>query len=384
VIENGPVLEVRALEKAYVDHRRRRVTAVSGISFSIEPGAFFTLLGPSGCGKTTTLRCVAGLEHPDGGEIRLAGLTLSTKGQFVPPHRRDIGMVFQSYAIWPHLTVFENVAFPLRVARQKPSRAALTSQVEEALAAVALAGLEGRMATELSGGQQQRLALARALIRRPKLLLLDEPLSNLDAKLRERMRIEVRDLQRRLGISTLYVTHDQAEALSMSNRIAVMDEGRIIQEGNPREIYQQPGSSFVARFVGASNFIEATVARPGEDGALATGLGNEPLRAACPPDVGTGAAVTAAIRPENIGIFDIETGPPSGMPNVFRGLVEQTVFLGDTRDADIRVGSIKLLARHHPTLRLARGSEVYVALPPEHLAILPERVPPGPEAGDER
>jgi ABC-type Fe3+/spermidine/putrescine transport system ATPase subunit len=140
----------------------------------------------------------------------------------------------------------------------------------------------------------------------------------------------------------------------------------------------------VARFVGASNFIEATVARPGEDGALATGLGSEPLRAACPPDVGTGAAVTAAIRPENIGIFDIETGPPSGVPNVFRGLVEQTVFLGDTRDADIRVGSIKLLARHHPTLRLARGSEVYVALPPEHLAILPERVPPGPEAGDER
>jgi iron(III) transport system ATP-binding protein len=383
VTENERALEVVGLKKAFIDHRRKRVPAVAGISFVVEPGTFFTLLGPSGCGKTTTLRCVAGLERPDAGVIRVADATFSAPGQFVPPYRRDIGMVFQSYAIWPHLTVFENVAFPLRVGREKLRREQIRSRVEEALASVAMDGLEGRMATELSGGQQQRLALARALIRRPKLLLLDEPLSNLDAKLRERMRIEVRDLQRQLGIATLYVTHDQAEALSMSNRIAVMDLGRIVQEGNPREIYQQPESSFVARFVGASNFIPGTVAQAGPGGTVRTGLAEAPLTVSSSGGLGSGSEITLTIRPENIRVHEEDGGgggPP--VPNEFRGIVEQTVFLGDSRDAEIAVGSVRLLVRHHPTLRLMRGSQVVVSLPPEHIAVLGEAYVPIVDADD--
>jgi iron(III) transport system ATP-binding protein len=370
VTEQRDALEVRALAKSFVDHRKERVAAIDGIDFTVPEGSFYTLLGPSGCGKTTTLRCVAGLERPDAGEITVAGVTVSRPGSFVPPHKRDIGMVFQSYAIWPHMTVFENVAFPLRVARVKTSRVELTRAVEEALATVALGGLEGRMSTELSGGQQQRLALARALVRKPKLLLLDEPLSNLDAKLRERMRIEVRDLQRRVGVTTLYVTHDQAEALSMSNRIAVMDAGRIIQEGNPREIYQQPLSSFVAGFVGASNFIPAEVVEAGRGGRLATALGPDVVHAACPDGVPIGEQVTIAIRPENVQLLDAPSAPAPGTANTFPGTVEQTVFLGDTREAHIRVGGATVLTRHHPTRRFRRGDPVFVVLPPEHCSVL--------------
>ena len=229
------MLQVTTLRKTFLTDRGD-VRAVEDISFDVEDGRFFTLLGPSGCGKTTTLRCVAGLERPESGTIRLDDHTLSGSGHFVPTHARDIGMVFQSYAIWPHLSVFENVAFPLRVSERAPSRAETRRLVEEALALVGLEGLEDRPAPQLSGGQQQRLALARALVRRPKLLLLDEPLSNLDAKLRERMRIELRQLQRRLGITTVYVTHDQGEALFLSHRIAVMQAGKIVQEGAPRDL----------------------------------------------------------------------------------------------------------------------------------------------------
>src|SRR5438552_9240906 len=217
---------VSDLVKTFAD-RRDRVRAVDGVSFQIEEGEFYTLLGPSGCGKTTTLRCIAGLERTDGGQIIVDGKIVSSHSPnvFVPPHKRDIVMVFQSYAIWPHMTVFENVAFPLRVSKQRVPRSEITRRVEAALALVQLEGYGGRMATQLSGGQQQRLALARALVREPKLLLLDEPLSNLDAKLREHMRAELRDIQRRLGVTTIYVTHDQIEALSMSNRIALMEQG---------------------------------------------------------------------------------------------------------------------------------------------------------------
>src|SRR5205823_12558032 len=216
----------------------------------VPEGKFYTLLGPSGCGKTTTLRCLAGLESPDSGEIEIAGQVVysSRTGALVRPDHRPIGMVFQNYAIWPHMNVFENVAFPLRVSERPPSRDETRRMVTEALALVGLEGLEDRPAPQLSGGQQQRLALARALVRKPKLLLLDEPLSNLDAKLRQRMRIELRELQRRLRITTIYVTHDQAEALFLSHRVAVMQNGRIAQEGRPRDLYASPSSGFVADF----------------------------------------------------------------------------------------------------------------------------------------
>src|ERR1041384_3239748 len=251
------MIEVKSLTKIYADGDNAGVKAVDGISFTVEEGRFYTLLGPSGCGKTTTLRCIAGLEKANGGEIVVAGKKVfsAADNSFVPAYRRPIGMVFQSYAIWPHLTVFENVAFPLRVGKQRFSGADIRKKVGNALAQVELGGYEERMATQLSGGQQQRLALAPALGREPQGLLLDEPLSNLDAKLRERMRFELRELQRRLRITTLYVTHDQIEALSMSNVIAVTNSGVIIQEGGPRDIYLHPEEQ---KRPGTSSFVRTT------------------------------------------------------------------------------------------------------------------------------
>jgi iron(III) transport system ATP-binding protein len=216
------MIKVTNLAKHFSGEKDSIVAAVNDISFDVPEGRFFTLLGPSGCGKTTTLRCIAGLERPDGGIIFIGDRVVSSVLDriFVQPHGRDIGMVFQSYAIWPHMTVFENVAFPLRVGKTKFTEQQVRNKVRQALATVQLEELENRPAPRLSGGQQQRLALARALVREPKVLLLDEPLSNLDAKLREQMRVELRELQRRLGITTVYVTHDQSEALAMSNLIA--------------------------------------------------------------------------------------------------------------------------------------------------------------------
>jgi len=229
-----------------------RVQAVDDVSLDIEEGEFFTLLGPSGCGKSTTLRCIAGFETPDDGEIVLAGeLVYSrSRGQIVPVNRRDIGIVFQSYAIWPHMNVFDNVAYPLRYGSEKHmAKQEIRGKVLDSLALVRLGGLEDRPAPQLSGGQQQRVALARALVKNPKLLLLDEPLSNLDAKLREEMRFEVRDLLRELHLTAVYVTHDQLEALVMSDRIAVMQDGRLVQVGTSLDIYQRPRTAFVAGFM---------------------------------------------------------------------------------------------------------------------------------------
>jgi len=344
---------------------------VDGVTFEVEEGAFYTLLGPSGCGKTTTLRCVAGLERTDAGRIMVDGRLVSADRPrvFVPPHKRDIGMVFQSYAIWPHMTVFENAAFPLRVARRSISGGEIRRRVEEVLGTVQLAGYEDRMATQLSGGQQQRLALARALVRRPKLLLLDEPLSNLDAKLREQMRAEVRDLQRRLGITTLYVTHDQIEALSMSDRIGVMSSGKIVQQGTARDIYQRPTSRFVADFVGSANFLEAEVLSRSERGMVGLqSLGGQ-LRATGPPGVEPGERVTVTIRPENVRLHT------SGYAavNVFPGVVEEVVFLGEYLDCRVRVGGMLVLTRQHPMVGVRRGDQVFVELPIELCTVLTDR-----------
>ena len=237
------------------------VHAVRGISLTVKPGEFYTMLGPSGCGKTTTLRSVAGLETPEEGEIYIGDdlVFSSSKGISIPPYKRDIGMVFQSYAIWPHMTVFDNVAFPLQEMRRRFSKKEIHEKVLKALSLVQLNGLEDRPAPFLSGGQQQRLALARALVKEPRVLLLDEPLSNLDAKLREETRLEVRELVNRLNITTLYVTHDQLEALTMSDVVAVINQGQIAQEAPPNEIYQSPRERFVANFIGLANFLEGDV-----------------------------------------------------------------------------------------------------------------------------
>jgi iron(III) transport system ATP-binding protein len=253
------VLTVRGLFTEYATERGGSVKAAQDVSFEVPRGKLFTLLGPSGCGKTTTLRSVAGLEKPTAGEIEIDGRAIysSSRGIFVAPNKRNFGMVFQSYAIWPHMNVFQNVAFPLQVRRL--GKRLIREKVMRMLEAVALDKFVDRDATKLSGGQQQRLALARALVMEPQLLLLDEPLSNLDAKLRDRMRFELKRLQRDFKLTTIYVTHDQTEALALSHEIAVMNEGRVVQIGTPRQIYDQPRDRFVADFVGSTNFISGTV-----------------------------------------------------------------------------------------------------------------------------
>jgi iron(III) transport system ATP-binding protein len=342
----------------YYQTERSPLTACDHVSFHVDEGRFFTLLGPSGSGKTTTLRCIAGLERPDQGVIELAGRTVCAApgGVFVSPSQRDIGMVFQSYAIWPHMTVFDNVAFPLRVGRFRLSRLDIMKRVSQALATVRLEGLADRPATKLSGGQQQRLALARALVREPKLLLLDEPLSNLDAKLREQMRLELRQLQRDLRITTVYVTHDQVEALAMSNVIAVMHNGIIMQIGSPREIYERPASRFVADFIGSTNLLPGRVAGPAGDGLYRVETAPGPITCLLSQGVAHGGTVLVSIRPEDISIAQTSGGEG------WDATVEQAVFLGESLDCRLTVGDLVIRARVHPSIRVRRGDRVRLSL----------------------
>ncbi len=335
-------IEVRALWKQFDG-----VTAVAEVSFGIGEREFFTLLGPSGCGKSTTLRCVAGLELPTRGEIRIGGRVVSAPaaGVFVPPERRAVGMVFQNYAVWPHMTVFDNVAYPLRV--QRMDRAAVARAVGEVLDAVALTGLERRYPAQLSGGQQQRVALARALVRRPAVLLLDEPLSNLDAKLREQMRFELKELQRRMGVPILYVTHDQAEAMALSDRVAVMHAGRIVQIGAPLEIYARPADRFVADFIGLMNFLPVEVQRVEQGRALVRALGGAVWVAVPEAPVTRGAAVMA-VRPEDIVLG---TGP-------LVGTVAVRNFMGNFVDYKVRAGEHMLRAQSPNTQVYEEGAAV--------------------------
>jgi iron(III) transport system ATP-binding protein len=364
------VIEVKGLVKTFIDGSGTQVKAVDHVSFSVEEGRFYTLLGPSGCGKTTTLRCIAGLEKPDEGEINVSQATVysSSNGAFVPAYRREIGMVFQSYAIWPHLTVLENVAFPIRVSKEKISNDEIRKRVREALEQVEMGGLEDRMATQLSGGQQQRLALARALVRRPKVLLLDEPLSNLDAKLRERMRVELRELQRRLRITTLYVTHDQLEALSMSNTIAVMSAGVIVQHGGPREIYDQPKTQFVAQFIGSTNQISGELAaQVGEGvGKVKTPIGE--LSCSLLEGLSAGDSVVVVVRPESVVLH--QTKPAAGV-NLVEGKIAAAMFLGEYVDCSVELGKVTLQTHQSHSLQVRRGQAVWVELQPGECLALP-------------
>ncbi len=365
-------LTVRNLEKAFAS-RQEVVQVIKDVSFTIEPGQFFTLLGPSGCGKTTTLRCIAGLERADRGHITVGGRVLanSETGAFVAASERDFGMVFQSYAIWPHMTVSQNVAFPLHANRRrhKLSRKEIAARVEEALNMVRLDQYGGRIATKLSGGQQQRLALARALITRPELLLLDEPLSNLDAGLRDHMRSELRAMQLRTGVTTLYVTHDQAEAFSMSDVIAVMDSGILVQQGAPREIYSRPATTFVATFVGRTNLL--SVVRPPAQAvsgvvSVETNIGRVLVNAESNRQIASGDSVV--IRPEDLQI-SIEA-PPVGRGNVFQGRVRRPVFLGENVELEIEIRGEVLMSRQHPRFVFAAGDEVHVELPVDRCVVV--------------
>ena len=364
------MIEVKGLVKIYEDGENAGVKAVNDISFTVEEGRFYTLLGPSGCGKTTTLRCIAGLEKANGGEIIVAGNKVysAKDNTYVPAYRRPIGMVFQSYAIWPHMTVFENVAFPLRVGKQKVSNADVKKKVTTALEQVELGGYEERMATQLSGGQQQRLALARALVREPQVLLLDEPLSNLDAKLRERMRFELRELQRRLRITTLYVTHDQIEALSMSNLIAVMNEGVIVQEGAPREIYLTPKTKFVANFIGSTNQLSGEVTRIDADGMASVRTEDGEIVCAILDGLGAGSKVVVVVRPESV---NLHVQRPAQNVNVIAAKIGAAMFLGEYLDCTVELGKHVLQTHQRHTLQIRRGDPVWVELPAGECMALP-------------
>ncbi len=358
-----PFLRVEGLCKRFAGEAHE-LAAVNGISFSVPKGELFTLLGPSGCGKSTTLRCIAGLERPEAGSISVDGRTHfdAPGGVFVPPDKRGIGMVFQSYAIWPHMTVFENVAYALEVKRLP--RAEIREKVMQSLELVGLQALAERPAPKLSGGQQQRVALARAIVGSPSLLLFDEPLSNLDAKLRERMRVEIRELQKRLRITALYVTHDQAEALAISDTIAVMDAGRLLAMGTPRDIYAQPGSRFVADFVGLTNILRGRVlTAPHADDTAEIEVGFGRVRCRLAEGIGPGDAVDLLLRPESIAL---SAAAPTATANVWQGAVAGVTFLGEYQDATVRLAEHALRVRVAPWVPLSAGQAVYLEVTPQH------------------
>lgn len=337
------------------------VTAVDDLSLEIGKGEFFTFLGPSGCGKTTTLRLIAGFEFPTTGAITLDGRRLED----VPPNRRDMAMVFQSYAIFPHLSVFENIAYGLRIKRL--SNDEIRRRVGQIMALTKLTGLENRMPNQMSGGQQQRVSLARALVVEPKVLLFDEPLSNLDAKLREEMRFEIRDLQRRLNITSIYVTHDQEEALALSDRIAIMNKGKLAQLGTPEEIYEMPRSKFVADFIGLANFLPARVRSVHENRAQVT-VGETPLTVTSLPAAAPGQAGLIFIRPGDLHIVNGDV-----VENILTGQVTKATYLGEKVDYRVDVGdNTELRVQSTGARRYNAGEAVRLHVPPEHARLIGE------------
>ncbi len=325
------------------------VVAVSSLDLEIREGELVTLLGPSGCGKTTTLRLIAGLELPDAGEVLFGDRPVTR----LPPERRNVGIVFQSYALFPHMTVWQNVAFGLEMRRESPK--AIRERVGAILERVQLRGLEHRYPHQLSGGQQQRVALARALVMNPAVLLLDEPLANLDAKLREDMRFYIRQLQRDVGITTVYVTHDQAEAMVLADRIALMRDGRLQQIGSPEEIYRRPRNVWVAEFIGLSNFIPGTVAES-RDGQLVVRTAAGTFT--CTGRVEVGREVLICVRPEALHFGESH-------PNRLRGMVRERVFLGNLFDYRVEgPGGLQLRVQADPSQAVPPGGNVTVSFDP--------------------
>jgi iron(III) transport system ATP-binding protein len=375
-------VRVSGLFKRYGD-----IVAVDDLTMDFEKGTLTTLLGPSGCGKTTTLRCIAGLEKAERGMISIDDRVVFSQDVNVPPERRMVGIVFQSYAIWPHMTVFDNIAFPLKI--RHASRQDVADKVKKAMDLVRLSGLSDRPATQVSGGQQQRIALARALVFDPDVLLLDEPLSNLDTSLRDIVRVEVKEIQRSLRITTIYVTHDQTEALSMSDKVVVMRAGKVMAVGPPEDIYKRPPNDFVASFVGKANMIPGTLGsmragylptRPDEELAtIETGFGKAVCHIHGPTVLKEGDKVLLLIKPENVEILpDIESRADGrdGL-NVFSGRVEYVSYLGAFSEVIVAVGAeggsnqrIRVL-RNSESIPLRPGQKVLVRLPEEYCSLLP-------------
>jgi iron(III) transport system ATP-binding protein len=358
-------IRIKNLNKEYLSEGKA-ITALSNVNLTIPSNKIFTLLGPSGCGKTTLLRCIVGLETPDSGEIGIGDEIVWSKGKgiFVPPEKRGLSMVFQTYAIWPHMNVFNNVAYPLQV-RHEPKEQ-VKRKVEKTLQFVQLEGFEDRPATKLSGGQQQRVALARALAPEPKVILFDEPLSNLDAKLREETRKELRTFLTKLKITAVYVTHDRIEALSLSDVIAVMKGGRIMEIGTPKEIYFSSGQQFVVDFIGRTNLIEGKVDKIENGNTLvSTAMGIITCKAETASPAGS--IVTVSIRPEFI---KVTAGDGAKGQNTFRGRVESLVFMGEAYEGEIRVGETCLITKIPPTARLEEGDEISLYFDPDCCSIL--------------
>ncbi|GAA4907828.1 iron(III) transport system ATP-binding protein [Nonomuraea thailandensis] len=349
-----PEVKVTHLSKQFGDN-----AVLRDISFTIADGEFFTLLGPSGCGKSTTLACIAGLERPTRGSIAVGSSTFVDTGTFVPPEGRNLGMVFQSYALWPHMTVARNLAMPLKI--RKVDRREQDRLIADALDKVGLAGLSDRFPHQLSGGQQQRVALARALVYSPSVLLLDEPLSNLDAKLRDQARAWLKRLQTELGITTVYVTHDQEEALALSDRIAVMSRGDMVQIGTPQDIYERPATAEVAAFVGRCNFLTGATTGPREVRLDCTG------QTITVPDTAPGGPVTVAIRPERLEILPPGRAAPAGA-NVLTAEVLTSSYVGSRHEYDLRLGDHVIQAE---TSRPGLTGEVVLAVEPAACLLYP-------------
>jgi iron(III) transport system ATP-binding protein len=344
------------LEK--VSKRFNDVVAVAGVDLAIVKGTLVTLLGPSGCGKTTTLRLIAGLEVPSSGRVQIGGRDVT----MLPPNERDVSMVFQSYALFPHMTVIENVSYGLR-----PSKLARSAQLDKARAGLKLVGLEGydgRLPSELSGGQQQRVAVARALVLEPQVLLFDEPLSNLDAKLRRRMREDIRDIQLKLGLTAVYVTHDQEEALAVSDRIIVMNKGVIVQQGTPRDLYERPADAFIADFIGSANLLAAEVVGNDRKAKRMTlRVGDATL--AVPRHAVSGNQVYLVVRP---GAVSLQSRP--GKQSLLPAIIEKATYLGSHWEYTINAAGHSLFVTQPPTKHFDAGSTVYVDLELEHAAIV--------------
>jgi len=357
-------IRIQGVSKYYFSEGKT-IKALDGVDLTIPANRIFTLLGPSGCGKTTLLRCIVGLEAPDTGEISIGDDVVWSKEKniSIPPEKRGLGMVFQTYAIWPHMNVFDNVAYPLQI--RKLPRHVIRERVEKTLRFVRLEGFEKRPATKLSGGQQQRVALARALVAEPKVILFDEPLSNLDAKLREETRKELKTFLGKLKITAVYVTHDRVEALALSDTIAVMRAGEIVEVGSPQKIYFDADHEFVADFIGRANLIKATVrTQEAEHTVVDSGIGT----IACQRrDFPIGSEVTLCLRPEFIRLV---RGEGAAGKNVVNGRIESLVFVGEAYEAEIRVGNELLLAKFDSDVNLSAGDAVSFTLDPAHCLLV--------------
>jgi len=357
-------VDVEGVSKRYAHRVKGEVYAARDVVLHVRPGEFLTLLGPSGCGKTTTLRMIAGYEMPDAGRIRFGGQDVTSE----PANRRNIGFVFQNYALFPHLSIFENVAYGLRV--RGIDEAEIGRRVGEVLALVGLGGYEQQFSSQLSGGEQQRVALARAIVIRPRVLLFDEPLSNLDAKLRVQMRHEIRGLQRTLGITTVYVTHDQEEAMAVSDRIAVMSGGSVVQEGTAETLYHRPASQFVAQFVGRVNLVPGRVASIAGDVAKVAALGSTVDAVVVAPGLAPGAAVRLVVRPESIAI-----APAASGSGALTATVTSRTFLGEKIEYLLRCGNETLQVVRYdggPGDTMAEGATVGVRFAEGAATVLPE------------